>query len=54
MFSAITGKFYSQTKHKIASLGSEAIHFRDVEIGVKKIERMSVKNLTRVWGGWKI
>jgi hypothetical protein len=25
--------------------GSEAIHFRDVKIGVKKIERMSVKNL---------
>ena len=35
-------------------VSSEAIHFRDVKIGVKKIERMSVKNLIRGWGGYKI
>jgi hypothetical protein len=41
--------------HKIAScVNSEAIHFRDVKIGVKKIEWMSVKNLIRGWGGYKI
>ena len=41
--------------HNIASrVNGAAIHFRDVEIGVKKIERMSVKNLTRGWGRWKI
>ncbi len=41
--------------HYIASrVIGEAIHFRDVEIGVKKIEWMSVKNLARGWGGCKI
>ena len=35
-----------QPDHNIAScISSVAIHFRDVKIGVKKIERMSVKNL---------
>jgi hypothetical protein len=33
---------------------SEAIPLRDVKIGVKKIEWMSVKNLVRGWGGYKI
>jgi len=41
--------------HNIAScVSSEAIHFRDVEIGFKKIKRMSVKNLIRGWDGYKI
>jgi len=49
----VVGKMHKRMErvviHKIASRASgEAIHFRDVKIGVKKIEWMSVKNLTNL------
>jgi len=54
-FSRAREEVYSRPDHNIASrVNGEAIPFRDVEIGVNKIERMSVKNLIRGWGGYKI